>query len=205
MSQSFEKTLALAGLVQACSEVRKIATSGEYNNKRLRLAIHSILTTEAEKTKTIYKKNKRLKRGLDLLSQNSRDLTNKDVEQMKMILSCLVVSKRLMKNQHAMQEIAQRLEKIKQQEVYFGKEHGQITYALSALYRDYISSIKPRILVHGQAKYLTIPHNADVVRTFLLSAIRFAILWRQLGGNQWQLIFKTNQIRKQAQTLLDKI
>src|SRR3569623_1691456 len=51
-------------------------------------------------------------------------------------------------------------------------------------------------------RHLSHPDVANKVRTLLLAAIRSAVLWRQCGGNRWQLIFGRRKIIDTARALL---
>src|SRR3569623_1381139 len=56
--------------------------------------------------------------------------------------------------------------------------------------------------VIGAQGLLSLPDVANKVRTLLLAAIRSAVLWRQCGGNRWQLIFGRRKIIDTARALL---
>ena len=56
-------------------------------------------------------------------------------------------------------------------------------------------------MVSGDPAILNNPDTANKVRTFLLCAIRSAVLWQQSGGSRWQLLFKRKKIIHTAQTL----
>ena len=74
--------------------------------------------------------------------------------------------------------------------------------SLGGLYSDTISTLNPRIMVSGEPTVLNNSDNANRIRTLLLSSIRSAVLWQQLGGNRWQLLFKRKKIVSIAKTLL---
>ena len=44
-------------------------------------------------------------------------------------------------------------------------------------------------MVQGNPHYLGQPGVVSEIRALLLAAVRSAMLWRQLGGNQWQFLF----------------
>jgi high frequency lysogenization protein len=58
------------------------------------------------------------------------------------------------------------------------------------MYQDTLSKLSFRIQVHGDSRFLQQPQVANQVRAILMSGIRAAMLWRQLGGKRWHLIFK---------------
>ncbi|MEK7758734.1 MAG: DUF489 family protein, partial [Pseudomonadota bacterium] len=49
---------------------------------------------------------------------------------------------------------------------------------------------------------LSNPAIADKVRAALLAGIRSAVLWRQLGGRRWQLLFSRGKLARTAAELL---
>ncbi len=60
--------------------------------------------------------------------------------------------------------------------------------ALDEVYQETIGRLGKRIQVSGDPAALKQPQVAARIRTLLLAAVRFAWLWRQLGGRRWQLI-----------------
>ncbi|MEK9134155.1 MAG: DUF489 family protein, partial [Pseudomonadota bacterium] len=66
-----------------------------------------------------------------------------------------------------------------------------------------ISTLTPRIMVNGEHGHLSNPLIAAKVRAALFAGIRSAFLWRQLGGNRWQLLFNRAKIAGEAAKILD--
>lgn len=60
--------------------------------------------------------------------------------------------------------------------------------ALDEAYQETIGRLGKRIQVSGDPAALKQPQVAARIRALLLAAVRFAWLWRQLGGRRWQLI-----------------
>jgi high frequency lysogenization protein len=80
--------------------------------------------------------------------------------------------------------------------------HSNIIASLAGIYSDTLSTLTPRIMVQGEQGYLSSPDNANKVRALLLAAVRSAVLWRQVGGRRWQLIFARNAILHETEKLL---
>jgi len=57
-------------------------------------------------------------------------------------------------------------------------------------------------MVSGEHGHLANPVIAAKVRAALLAGIRSAVLWRQLGGRRWQLLFSRGKIARTAAELL---
>jgi high frequency lysogenization protein len=74
---------------------------------------------------------------------------------------------------------------------------------LGELYAATIGGLRPRILVQGNTVYLQPPAVVGEIRAILLSALRSAVLWRQLGGNQWDLYLRRARMLDAARAWLD--
>jgi high frequency lysogenization protein len=61
--------------------------------------------------------------------------------------------------------------------------------------------MKFRIKVTGSAQHLQNPQNADIIRALLLSGIRAAFLWRQMGGRRWKLLLQRGKLLTASQNL----
>jgi len=70
------------------------------------------------------------------------------------------------------------------------------------LYSKTISTISPRIVVNGKPQYLQVDRTVNWIRTLLFAGLRSAVLWRQLGGGRFSLMFGRKKMLEQAQTLL---
>ncbi len=57
-------------------------------------------------------------------------------------------------------------------------------------------------MVKGEEKFLSQTNNANKIRALLLSGIRSAVLWRQVGGNRWQLLLKRKYFVSEANRIL---
>ncbi len=78
----------------------------------------------------------------------------------------------------------------------------EVINKIDGLYQETISSISPRIIVQGDQGFLTNTDNASKIRTLLLAGIRSAVLWNQLGGSKWKLLFSRKKYLHAAQSLL---
>ncbi|MCV5888715.1 DUF489 family protein, partial [Escherichia coli] len=65
----------------------------------------------------------------------------------------------------------------------------QMISNLASIYLDVVSPIGPRIQVTGTPSVLQQTASQHKVRALLLSGIRSAVLWRQVGGKRRHLIF----------------
>ena len=64
---------------------------------------------------------------------------------------------------------------------------------LAKLYSENISPLRPRIMVEGNSNFLQQATQVNQIRALLLAAIRSAVLWRQLGGSPWRMLFRQRE------------
>lgn len=76
---------------------------------------------------------------------------------------------------------------------------------LAALYLDLFSQMDFRIIVQGTPGALRDTVKVEQIRCLLLGAIRFAVLWHQVGGRKWQFIFGRGKILREGQQLRNLI
>ena len=73
---------------------------------------------------------------------------------------------------------------------------------IAELYSQTISNLTPRIVVNGKPAYLQNERTVNWIRTLLFSGLRSAVLWRQLGGGRFSLVFGRKRILSEARELL---
>ncbi len=89
------------------------------------------------------------------------------------------------------------------------KQHAPPNYARSkviantaALYQETLSTFSFRIQVTGEPNHLKNTDNADKIRALLLAGVRAALLWRQVGGRRWHLLFFRSRVGQSAKRIL---
>ena len=58
-------------------------------------------------------------------------------------------------------------------------------------------------MVNGEHGHLSNPAIAAKVRAALFAGIRSALLWHQLGGSRWHLLFSRKKIADEAARILE--
>ena len=101
-----------------------------------------------------------------------------------------------------LEELSAGIERAKTQAQLYGPAHESLVAELAGIYRDSVSVLGPRILVHGDRRYLDNPRNADRIRALLLAGVRSVVLWRQKGGSRLQLVLSRRAILRECQRLL---
>jgi high frequency lysogenization protein len=83
--------------------------------------------------------------------------------------------------------------------------HQNILGQLADIYSETISTMQPRIMVHGDPMRLQDRDNVNCIRSLLLAGIRSATLWHQCGGTRLKIILARNKIISNAKMLLEDI
>jgi high frequency lysogenization protein len=199
-----DKTIALAGVFQAAFMVDQIANQGSCNSFTLETSLNSLTITNPENTLSVFGSDKyNLRQGLSSLKEfmtpKSQGITP---NTLRYSISLLHIESRLRRDADIMNVIAERLDQLDKQLEHFDITHENIIKNLADIYKDTISTLKFRIQVNGNPTYLQNPANAEKIRAILLAGVRAAILWRQVGGRRWHLIFSRRQYQLASEQLL---
>lgn len=205
------RVLALAAMVQAAYLVQGIARRGKADAVEVECAIDSILATPGSErihADHLYQQPKRLRTGLILMQgllageEVGADI-NQAKELMRYCASMIALEKKLSRNREMLGLLATGLERIKKQCEYFGgATHDNVIAAIASLYGETISTLKPRIIVHGKPEFLSHGRNTNKVRALLFSGVRAAHLWRMHGGGHFQLLLRRRMLGREARQLL---
>jgi high frequency lysogenization protein len=188
-----DRALALAGLVQALAQVRRIADTGQADDAILRTALESVFRIDADSPAEIYGDASALRPGMRLLRDYFGN-QGKDELLPRLALAVLRLERSFVRDAEAPERVQQGLRTQASQARELGATHPQVLSALGRLYADTISRLQPRIMVQGNPHYLG---QADVVaeiRAVLLAALRSAVLWRQLGGSLWDFLLRRREL-----------
>jgi len=204
-----DQVLALAGIFQSACLVQQLAREGHTDNAALRTSIQSILALDAPDVEAIYGGTRGVHLGLELLATR---LTGKskssDLEMARYVVALVQLEGSLHRHPKMLNDIRQGIDTARTQMQFFANDapaegtHPLLMEKLAQLYSQTISALTPRIMVTGEHGHLTNPAVAAKVRATLLAGIRSAVLWRQLGGRRWQLLFTRGKIARAAAGLL---
>ncbi len=202
--RSEERTLALAGLFQALALVRTLATQGQADAASYVSSIGSVLRIDAPSVAAVFDGVGGVRLGLQTLQ---RELEGRQVDAAtrRMALTVLRIERRLIGDPPRVEHLQQGLRDAQRQAEHFGSvDHPTVIARLASLYADTLSSLRPRVLVTGNAQMLNQQATVERIRAALLAAVRAAVLWRQLGGTQWRLLLQRRQTLMVARGLLTR-
>lgn len=200
-----DRTLALIGIYQASKLVFDLATTGKLDEQAFQTSLNSLFIENPESTLAVYGDEvKNIQLGVRaLLSQMGADNATeaRNLEITRYALNLILLERSVYKTEGALDKIAKTLETAKSQQSHFGPWHENVIASISRAYTENVSQLNPRIMVRGQHGHLQNPHNANKIRALLLAGIRSALLWRQVGGTRWGLLWSRKKYLKTAQTL----
>jgi len=200
------QTLALAGIFQSAALIEQLATQGELNQAAFDCSFDSLFTFDAPTAVDVFGDLSGLSRGLKVLTLYlSGESQAPDKNVAYYALSMLKLSSTLKRNQNLATMVQSNLQKIEKQSRDFELSRRSVISQIDGVYQSTISTISPRVMVQGEQVYLSNSNNASKIRTLLLAGIRAAILWHQLGGSKWKLIFSRKKYVLTANQLLLKI
>jgi high frequency lysogenization protein len=204
-----DQVLALAGVFQSACLVQQCAREGRADGAALHASIQSILALDAPDVETIYGGMRGVRLGLEMLSTKLTGKTKpSDLEMARYVIAMVQLEGSLRRKPKMLDDIRQGIEAARSQMKFFENDalaesvHPLLLDKLAELYSQTLSTLTPRIMVSGEHGHLANPAIAAKVRATLFAGIRSAVLWHQLGGRRWQLLFSRGKIARAAAELL---
>ena len=196
-----ERVLALAGLFQACSLAQQLANDGRCDEIAMQAGVASIFRIDAPSVVAVYGGVSGVRLGLrNLVAQ--LDESDRDMSVTRMVVTVMRLERSLAGRPELLEKLQQGIQAAQRQVEHFGQDSSQVSGRLAELYASTLSTLRPRVMVSGNPQQLQQPAVVERVRTNLLAAMRSAVLWRQVGGRQWQLLVFRRQCSMLARGLL---
>jgi len=200
-----DKSMALVGLYQCSQLVFELATKGRVDNLAYKTCIESLFVDSPKSTLDVYGGEvENIQQGVKtLLAQMSTDqaIKNRNIEITRYVLNLMILAKKLQEQGTPLDKIFNLLETAKMQTEQFGDLHENVIATLARAYSENVSVVSPRIMVNGQDGHLRNPRVANKIRALLLAGIRSALLWYQVGGSRWGLIWSRKKYLQSTQAL----
>ncbi len=201
-----EQTLALAGVFQAASLVQQIANKGMANSAVIESSLETLFRFDAETTEGVFGNLAGVGTGIRVLNEQLAAFKSKrNVEVTHYVISLLVLERKLSSNSKMLKQITETLAEIETSLEFFSLMNENIFVKLGALYKETVSTLEPKIIVHGEQTHLSNESNASKVRALLLAGIRSAVLWRQCNGSRWHILFGRKRYLSEAKTMLEEL
>jgi len=196
-----ERVLALAGLFQACVLAQQLANEGRCDETAMEAGVASVFRIDAPSVVGVFGNISNLRLGLrQLIGQ--LDGNERDMAITRMVVTVMRLERSLSARPELLTTLQQGIVAAQRQVEHFGRDSSQVTGRLAELYASTLSTLKPRVMVSGNPQQLQQPAVVEKVRANLLAAVRSAVLWRQVGGRQWQLLLYRRRCSMLARGLL---
>jgi high frequency lysogenization protein len=201
---NYDRTIAFAGMCQAASLVQSVAKDGHCDENGFEVSIKAILNLSPTSTIDVFGNEANLKIGLETLIDGVNS-SSPGSEITRYMISLMALERKLNARQDTLSQLGDRIGTLVRQREHFDLFDDQMMSNIASVYVDVISPIGPRIQVTGTPAVLQQSSNQQKVRALLLSGVRCAVLWRQVGGKRRHLIFGRNKMVEQAKILLARI
>ena len=204
MSSHHQRALALAGLIQSCQQVNRVARYGNWNESDAQTCIHSLFQIDADSVEDVYEGSSGLRSGLQFLKNVlEKKVERTDMEITQYALTLLHLERKLINNTSMLDQIRQHLYQIKNEFDIQDVSNITLVSRIADTYVQTISTIPPKVQVEGSREHLSQLNNTYKVRAMLFSGIRSAVLWRQLGGTRMGLLFGRRKLLNTVNQILE--
>ncbi len=196
------RVLALAGLLQALKLVRQIADTGHADATAERAALDSVFRIDAASAEAVYGGARSVRSGLLLLLDYFTN-SSADVALPQLARAVLQIERRFVADEALAGQVLDGIRSLESTAERQGSIHPDAISRLGQLYADTISHLRPKVIVQGNPHYLQQPDVVAEIRALLLSALRSAVLWRQMGGSLWDFVFLRRAMMQAIEAELD--
>lgn len=204
-----DRVIALAGVFQAGWLTQQLARSGSVDESVYRTSIESIFRLDVDETAAVFGDVGGVTTGLELLRDKLDDRAGaRGMELARYVLTLAQLERKLHANPTMLARLGEGIDTIRAQMEYFRKSSGEegphptVIRNLAELYTETLSSLSPRVLVNGEHEYLTNTTIVNRIRAALLAGVRSAVLWNQVGGRRWHLLFLRRRYVRAAREVL---
>ena len=196
-----ERVIALAGIFQGATLAQQLARKGQCDEMAMDASIGSVFRIDAPSVVAVYGQVSGVRLGLRTLI-GQIDESERDMAVTRMVVTVMRLERSLRRRADLLARLREGILAAQRQAEHFGPAAPQVAQRLAELYTATLSTLSPRVMVSGEPRLLAQPQTVARVRTALLAAVRSAVLWRQVGGRQWQLLTSRRQGSMLARGLL---
>ncbi len=225
-----ERVMALSGLVQAAFLVSNIARSGMVSQTSLESSLNSIFVTNPANTLDVYEGTAGIATGIRVAGELFEKFNiESHVDVVRYVLALIQLERKVSRYPEKLRAIGAGIslidEKRNLNQQIDTQSHDQgdaqdndqrniqvhaqnrrridqsLVSELAALYETELGVFDPRINILGKENHLKNDNNISRIRALLLSGIRSAVLWHQLGGRRWQLLLTRRSVHQALKRL----
>lgn len=193
------RTLALAGMLQAGRLALDLARTGTCEQQPMHASLDSVLAIDAPSADAVFGGPRGVALGLRTLA-GMLDGQYRDPSLLRMATTLLHLERSLSSSKETLDTLRTGLVAANRLRDGFGTERDELAERLGELYAETLSKLTPRVMVEGAGRWLEQPVIVTRIRALLLAAVRAAVLWRQSGGNYWNLFWERRKMAQLARS-----
>lgn len=187
-----KRVLPLAGLLQSVHLVVGAAKNGMVAQDSMDKCIAPIFVQNPDSISDVYAGVKNVTLGLNLLQDLLNDFQPEaHGDLVRYSLAVMGLERAMAAQPEKLNALGSEIERIAE---HRGEELSPIK-ELADAYEKIVGTIEPRIKISGNRGHLQNIANIQRIRALLLSALRSAVLWHQVGGRRWQLLLCRGRYR----------
>ncbi|GIX33790.1 MAG: hypothetical protein KatS3mg125_1746 [Lysobacterales bacterium] len=190
---------AFVGMLQAIGLVQRVANHGDGPAEAMRESLASIFVLDPRTPEEVFPGPLAFgcRTALELLERPARHRP-----ELAMSAAVLQVERLFRRHPKLVERVGQQLRELAPLARECGPDDPRIIEALALLYQRTISTLPVRVVVKGDPRQLSRPSCIATIRALLFAALRAAVLWRQLGGRRWRLLWHLGRLRRWCRTQL---
>jgi high frequency lysogenization protein len=198
------KTIALAGMHQALSQVQQIAWEASFDYPQIDVCLRSVFVRNPDTYGEVFGSINDIRPGLIALRTSFTNKHDKQaLERARYMVSLMMLSKNIRDNRQLGEQIGTTLSLLDEAANNLQDQRDYIIERIAQLYQNTISPLTPRVIVYGDPQILKDENNAAAIRAMLFAGLRSALLWYQAGGNQLNLLLGKSKYLSTIKQMLD--
>ncbi len=215
-NNTYAETIALAAVFQSAAQIQKVARFGQVDEAAIAPLMRALIITNPNTVEDIYKPSTMLP-GLNqlLTSLYPKEATQpKNAELIKIAFSIMSLETNLERQTMVFKQLDSEVDKLRNQVLGIHSNYEtaednilvdyDIIKLYSNIYSGLISPNFPKLIIYGEESYLSRTEFQVMIRALLLSGIRAAMLWHQVGGKRYSLMFRYKDIIECARQTISK-
>lgn len=212
----YSETLALAALFQSAAQIQRVARTGSVDEHTIAPLMRALVITDPDAIEDIYDP-KRLESGLNqlLTSLYPKEAAQpKNAELIKIAFSILGLVSNLEKQDMIYSQLDREVDSLRSNVLLMHPDYEteednilmdyDVIKLYSGIYSGLISPNFPKLIIYGEESYLSRSEFQLMIRALLLSGIRASMLWHQMGGKRYSLMFHYKNIIECARQIISK-
>ena len=197
------RVIALAGVFQASSLVHSLANDGRCETPAAESSLSSVFRIDSDSAADVFGGIAGVRLGMESLVANL-DSADRDAAISRLVVGVMRLERKLASRSDMRRQVLEGIESIQRQVDHLGVAHATVQARLAELYSNTLSTLRPRIVVHGNPTQLSDTRRVEQIRSLLFAGVRAAVLWRQVGGSQWRLLVRRSEYAMLARGLLTR-